>query len=93
MTLSVDLDNTAACPVGEACEKCDSRSNLVVITFDSVVGVGCLTVCRTCDEAGEPLKVGVLVGALLVAGHCEHLGIDLDQAAALRAGVHVGETQ
>jgi hypothetical protein len=92
MTLSVDLDNTERCPVGEACEVCTTRNDLVVATFDSVVGTGCMTVCRACREAGELPKVGVLVGALLVAGHCEHLGIDLDQAAAIREGVHLGET-
>jgi hypothetical protein len=92
MTPPVDLDNTEHCPLGEACEKCDTRNDLVIVTFDSVVGTGCITVCRSCREAGELPKVGVLVGAMLVAGHCEHLGIDLDHAAALRAGVHLGET-
>lgn len=93
MTSTVDLDNTAACPVGEACEKCDGRTDLGVVTFDSVVGTGCLTMCRPCREAGASIKIGVGVSVLLVHGHCEHLGIDVDHAAALRAGVHVGDAQ
>jgi hypothetical protein len=55
-----------------------------VATYQTQVGVFCATVCDRCVTAGNPPPVRSWLQAFeRVGAHCEHLGIDLDQMAAL----------
>ncbi len=61
------------------------HGDLYVVTADSgMAGVLCLTLCAECRKRPLP-AMGVLVAAIRVTEHCEHLGIDLDQMAILAA--------
>jgi hypothetical protein len=58
-----------------------------VCTFElDRIGVACLTMCPRCagSEVVPPVSVGTAVR--LVAQHCEHLGVDLDEMAAILDG-------
>jgi len=79
--VSVDVDDTARCPVATWCESCSRIGDLYVVTADSGMGgVFCMTLCGECCERPLP-QFGVLEATTRVAEHCEHLGIDLDQMA------------
>lgn len=82
----VDLDDNTNCPVGDVCHACGDKSNLSVATFDTPVGVICMTVCDPCWRTGGVSRVHIhpITATHMVLAHCEHLDIDLDQAAALR---------
>ncbi len=53
-------------------------------TVETPVGVLCLTLCRACVRHQVLPAFSWSGAALAAAAHCEHLGIDLDQAAELR---------
>jgi hypothetical protein len=55
-----------------------------VATYQTPVGVFCATICDPCIDAGNPPPVRYWIEACeRVWAHCEHLGLDLDQMAAL----------
>ena len=62
------------CPVGEACEVCGVKTDLVACEADTSLGVLCATVCENCFETGElpPLGLGAAMGRILE--HREHTG-------------------
>ncbi len=78
------LGPVAACPLGGRCEACGSGQELDVATYDTPVGVFCATACGPCiDQAKAPPVRGWAQACERVAAHCGHLGIDVDQMAAL----------
>lgn len=48
------------------------------------LGVMCLTLCGRCAGSGVVPPVSVSTAVRLVGQHCAHLGIDLDEAAAIQ---------
>lgn len=82
----VDLDDTRRCPTASRCTTCLTpiRSTLRVVTANTPLGVACLTLCTECITDGVPPRWTVPTANLAVLNHCTHLGIDPDQAAALR---------
>ena len=84
MIPEINIDDTSDCPVAAACESCGSDEGLSLCTLDSSMGVFCATFCQSCAE--DPSRLPVIssdVVAVRVGRHCEHVGIDLDQAAEL----------
>jgi hypothetical protein len=78
------LGPSRRCPRQARCEACGAGRELDVATYQTPVGVLCATVCRTCVATGNPPPVRSWPGAVeRVGAHCQHLGIDLDQMAAL----------
>ena len=78
------LGPVAQCPQADRCEICGSGRNLDVATYQTPVGVFCATVCGPCiDQAKAPPVRGWATAVERVGVHCGHLGIDLDQMAAL----------
>jgi hypothetical protein len=72
------------CPHADRCEACGAIRQLDVATYQTQVGVFCANVCDPCVDAGNPPPVRSWLEAFeRVGAHCEHLGIDLDQMAAL----------
>ncbi len=80
-----DLDDTSRCPLGDRCESCGTTEQLEPATLDTSLGVYCTTLCIPCGENGKLPRLTIPGTALRVLDHCQHLGIDLDEAAALRA--------
>lgn len=80
----VDLDDVSRCPERDECESCGSDDDLVPVTLDSPLGVFCATVCDPCIDAKRFPRLSPVQAAERVYQHCEHVGIDLDQAAELR---------
>jgi hypothetical protein len=77
------LGPVARCPLAARCEVCGRRRHLEVATYQTPVGVFCATICDRCVAAGNP-PVRSWPGAVeRVGAHCQHLGIDVDQMAAL----------
>lgn len=86
--MSIDVGDTARCPIAEACASCGRADQLRVRAADLPMGVGCLTVCDSCKDRPD-IRLSLSSAALMVLSHCEHLGIDLDQmAAAMQAERH-----
>jgi hypothetical protein len=85
MTAGPDpLGPSAHCPHAARCEACGRGRELEVATYQIPVGVLCATVCRTCVAAGTPPPIRSWGQACeRVGAHCQHLGMDLDQMAAL----------
>jgi hypothetical protein len=55
-----------------------------VATYQTPVGVFCATVCERCTTPAEAPPVrGWVTACERVGAHCGHLGIDLDQMAAI----------
>jgi hypothetical protein len=80
------LGPAATCPVGAACAVCGGSEDLDVATYDTPLGVFCATVCARCADVHKPpLLLSWGRAAELVAGHCDHLGIDVDQMATIRS--------
>jgi hypothetical protein len=78
------LGPSRRCPRAGRCEACSATRHLEVATYQTPVGVFCATVCDRCVAAANPPPVHSWLDAFeRVATHCEHLGIDLDQMAAL----------
>jgi hypothetical protein len=82
--MAVNLDDTSRCPLGVRCECCGvERGDLRVCTTElDRIGVACLTMGPRCagSDVAPPVSVGTAVR--LVAQHCEHLGITVDEMAA-----------
>ena len=85
---AVELDDTSRCPLGHRCEACGTeRTDLAVITVAlDVLGVACLTLCTRCAGSGVVPPVSVGTAVRLVAQHCGHLGITVDEMAAALDG-------
>lgn len=85
MTAPADpLGPTVRCPRGGRCEVCASARDLEVATYQTPVGVFCATVCGPCiDTDKAPPVTGWALAVERVGAHCEHLGIDVDEMAAL----------
>jgi hypothetical protein len=78
------LGPSRRCPHAGRCEACGATRQLEVATYQTPVGVFCATVCGPCVDAGKPPPVRSWGGAVeRVGAHCQHLGIDVDQMAAL----------
>lgn len=80
--MSVDVDDTSNCPLGDECASCGTRDDLAVSTLGIPMGVLCMTLCGDCAEAGRRPKMYLVPGAEKVLEHCGHLGIDADEMAA-----------
>jgi hypothetical protein len=79
----VDVDDTSNCPTAAVCATCGETDELMVETVSTPVGVYCLTLCAA-DIDNETLPAVGWAGAVdLVGAHCVHLGIDVDQMAAI----------
>ena len=78
------LGPSRRCPRAGRCEAWDATRALEVATYQTPVGVFCATVCKRCVDAGNPPPVRSWGQACeRVGAHCQHLGLDLDQMAAL----------
>jgi hypothetical protein len=78
------LDDTTRCPVAAACASCGTGADLAVCTAQTPVGVYCLTLCDRCVDEGRLPRPGSLAKAYeAVGGHAVHVGLDVDQMAAL----------
>jgi hypothetical protein len=78
------LGPSRRCPRAGRCEACGATRQLEVATYQTPVGVFCATVCTPCVDAGNPPPVRSWGRAVeRVGAHCQHLGIDVDQMAAL----------
>jgi hypothetical protein len=84
MSQPIQLDDTSACPLGVRCEACGVEGDdLSVCTVEfGRLGVACLTMCATCGGSGVVPPVAVATAVRLVAQHCDHLGITVDEMAA-----------
>jgi hypothetical protein len=80
---AVDLDDTSGCPIGVRCESCGVEApGLTVQTAElSRLGIACLTLCPRCSSSGVTPPVSVGTAVRLVAQHCQHLGITVDDMA------------
>jgi hypothetical protein len=84
MTGPEQLGPSRRCPQAGRCEACGTTRDLDLATYQTQVGVFCATVCDPCIDAGKAPPVRSWIEAFeRVGAHCEHLGIDLDQMAAL----------
>ena len=91
MTGPDPLGPSRRCPRAGRCEGCGTTRDLDLATYQTPVGVFCATVCDPCVAAGKAPPVRSWLEAFERAGtHCEHLGIDLDQMAALLHYEHQG---
>jgi hypothetical protein len=78
------LGPSRRCPRAARCQACGAARQLDVATYQTPVGVLCATVCRSCVAAGSAPSIRSWGQACERVGvHCQHLGIDLDQMAAL----------
>jgi hypothetical protein len=82
---AVELDDTSRCPLGHRCEPCGvEAAELAVLTVAlDVLGVACLTLCPRCAGSGVVPPVSVGTAVRLVAQHCGHLGITVDETAEI----------
>ena len=89
MTAAPDpLGPTVGCWLGSRCEACGGQ-RLELATYQTPVGVFCATVCWPCMAVGNPPPIRSWGQACERVGeHCQHLGIDLDQMAALLHAEH-----
>jgi hypothetical protein len=84
MTGSDPLGPSRRCPRAGRCEACGATRALDVATYQTPVGVFCATVCDPCVDTRNAPPVRSWVEAVeRVWAHCGHLGIDVDQMAAL----------
>jgi hypothetical protein len=82
---ATDVDDTTGCPTRERCGSCSGTRDLAVCTVDTAVGVYCLTLCADCihgQRVPEPASWADAIERVL--DHCDHLGVTVDQMAALR---------
>jgi hypothetical protein len=80
---TVDLHNTANCPLGHRCESCGTTGQgLAVKTATTALGVLCLTLCPRCAASSVAPPIGIGTAVRFVMQHCAHLGIDADEMAA-----------
>lgn len=78
-----DLDDTTGCPTAAQCDTCAARSDLSISTAQTPVGVFCCTLCGDCTVHGRLPTLGWAGAVDRSLRHCQHLGIDADQMAAL----------
>jgi hypothetical protein len=84
MTAPDPLSPSRRCPHAGRCQAGGATRELDLATYQTPVGVFCATVCTPCVDAGNAPPVrSWLQGFERVGAHCQHLGIDLDQMAAL----------
>jgi hypothetical protein len=71
--------------MGVRCESCGvERDDLAVCTVSlGRLGVAWLTLCPRCAGSGVVPPVSVGTAVRLVAQHCGHLGITVDETAAV----------
>lgn len=82
---ALDLDDTTSCPVAVECGVCGAPDDLAVATAETPVGVLCVTLCGPCADVGTlPALPSWSAAVLAVGDHCEHLGVDVDEAADAR---------
>lgn len=89
--VSVDLDDISNCPTDRSCVGCSEQrpEMLRVAVAETPYGVHCVTVCDRCVYDNRRLpRLSIPEVCDLVARHCRHLGIDLDQMAALLQAEH-----
>jgi len=83
----MNLDDTDNCPRDDKCYLCQSTMDLCIGVYGTTLGVFCATICDTCAHGPTPESPGY--GPALMAiirrieAHCGHLGITLDQMAAV----------
>jgi hypothetical protein len=83
------LGPSRRCPRAARCQACGAARQLDVATYQTPVGVLCATVCRSCVAAGAAPPIRSWSQACeRVSAHCQHLGINLDQMAALLQAEH-----
>lgn len=80
--MTVDLDDTRACPVAASCAACEGVDGLGVGTLETPVGVFCVTLCDECVDAGRLPRLAAVEAVRATLDHCGHLGIDADMMAA-----------
>jgi hypothetical protein len=85
MVGTTTLDDTSNCPIGDRCAGCGGRTQLTPAIADTPVGTLCLTLCPACIHHRVLPRLSVPDAVRAVMAHCEHLGIDVDEMAALRA--------
>ncbi|OZM79921.1 hypothetical protein [Pseudonocardia sp. MH-G8] len=90
MVGTTTLDDTTNCPIADRCAGCGSRTRLTPAIADTPVGTLCLTVCPACIRHHVPPRLSVPQAVYAAVAHCEHLGIDADEMAALRAAERGG---
>ena len=84
MNADINLDDTTHCPLGDQCWVCGTTDDLAVAIYGTALGVYCDTLCGECAHAGTaPRGLAATTVMFLVMVHCEHLGIDIDQMAAV----------
>lgn len=83
----LDVDDTTHCPIGVRCEVDGrERSDLIVATYRTPLGVLCLTICpdHVAPEVSPPVSVGT--ANRLVIQHCLHLGCTVDDMSEALEG-------
>jgi predicted metal-binding protein len=83
--MTTNLNDTSNCPLDPNCVSCTGSEDLRVATWDTPMGVICRTVCGNCVGSRRLPRMSLPRAEVLALEHCEHLGIDLDQMAAIRA--------
>lgn len=79
------LDDTSNCPLGDRCAGCGGRTRLTPAVADTPVGTLCMTLCPACIRHHVLPQLSWAEAMRGVLAHCEHRGLDLDEAAAQRA--------
>lgn len=82
MSGEVWLGVVDACPLAESCLVCGSVMDLARETFETPVGIGCITLCDGCADEGKLPSLSWPQAIDLSGRHAVHLGIDVDQMAA-----------
>jgi hypothetical protein len=83
---AVWLDDTRHCPRADRCEACGGQDDVEMRTLQTSVGVYCAPLCESCaDFRPLPLLLSWSEAIDRVVAHCGHLGIDVDEMAALIA--------
>ena len=82
--MSIDLYATERCPVGPRCESCGNTGpDVEVATGDTPLGVVCMSLCERCADTGAVPRMSASAAVRFVGDHCTHLGISVDEMAAL----------
>lgn len=81
MMTAIDLNDITNCPIGFECASCLSQFGLDVAVLETPVGVFCVTLCASCEEAGRLPHLGWASAVDRSLTHCTHLGITADQMA------------
>lgn len=79
----VNLDDTSRCGRPWFCENCGRQGGVETATIDTPTGRACAPLCEVCADQHALPRWSWSQAARRVADHCEHLGIDLDTAAAI----------